>query len=54
MVASSPERDAVAGRLAVGDRAPDVTVFDASGQPASLAAARRGGPIVLTFLRHFG
>jgi peroxiredoxin len=54
MVASTPERDAVAGRLAVGDVAPHVTVVDALGQPMSLAAAWRGGPVVLTFLRHFG
>jgi peroxiredoxin len=41
-------------RLAVGDAAPDVEVLDTSGRSVSLADLWRRGPIVLTFLRHFG
>jgi peroxiredoxin len=41
-------------RLGVGDVAPDITVLDASGQSVSLAEVWRRGPLVLTFLRHFG
>jgi hypothetical protein len=38
----------------VSDRAPELTVLDASGQSISLSETWRGGPVVLTFLRHFG
>jgi peroxiredoxin len=41
-------------RLAVGDAAPDSTVGDAAGRGVSLAELWSRGPIVLTFLRHFG
>lgn len=41
-------------RLAVGDAAPEVEVLDTSGRSVSLADLWRRGPIVLTFLRHFG
>lgn len=45
---------APAERLAPGDRAPDVTVLDAQGRPVALSEIWRRGPVVLTFLRHFG
>ena len=41
-------------RLAVGDAAPDGAVFDVSGRTVALSEAWRRGPVVLTFLRHFG
>lgn len=44
----------VAARLKLGDAAPELTVLDASGHSVSLAEVWRRGPIVLTFLRHFG
>lgn len=47
-------RPSLHGRLAVGDAAPDISVFDASGRSVSLAEAWSRGPVVLTFLRHFG
>jgi hypothetical protein len=40
--------------LKAGDRAPDAEVFDAQGQPARLRDLWRDGPVLLTFLRHFG
>jgi len=43
-----------AARLKVGDRAPERAVLDASGRSLSLKEIWRGGPVVLTFLRHFG
>jgi hypothetical protein len=43
-----------AKRLKPGDPAPDVAVLDAAGQPYQLSAAWRAGPVLLTFLRHFG
>lgn len=45
---------ALRSRLAVGDAAPDVEVLNASGRSVSLADLWRRGPLVLTFLRHFG
>ena len=41
-------------RLQVGDMAPHVTVLDQAGQPFDLQQAWQAGPVVLTFLRHFG
>jgi peroxiredoxin len=41
-------------RLAIGDAAPDVAVFDVSGRNVALSEMWRRGPVVLTFLRHFG
>jgi len=52
--ADTPAKPEVRGRIAVGDAAPDVEVLDASGRNVSLADVWRRGPIVLTFLRHFG
>jgi hypothetical protein len=43
-----------AKRLKLGELAPDVAVLDAAGQPYQLSAGWRGGPVLLTFLRHFG
>lgn len=43
-----------AARLQVGDRAPGLTVLDASGRNVSLTETWRHRPVVLTFLRHFG
>lgn len=40
--------------IAVGERAPEVHVLDASGQPVPLSQAWATGPVLLTFLRHFG
>jgi peroxiredoxin len=38
----------------IGDRAPDVTVLNTEGQSVALSESWRDGPILLTFLRHFG
>lgn len=38
----------------IGDRAPDVTVLNMQGQPVALSESWREGPVLLTFLRHFG
>jgi peroxiredoxin len=38
----------------IGDPAPDVTVLDTQGKPVTLSEYWRDGPILLTFLRHFG
>jgi peroxiredoxin len=45
--AAGLERDA----LKPGDSAPDFTLPDATGQPVSLAARLRAGPVVLKFYR---
>jgi hypothetical protein len=37
-----------------GDLAPNGTVLDVKGQPVELSSLWRGGPTLLTFLRHFG
>jgi hypothetical protein len=37
-----------------GDRAPNVTVLDAEGRSLDLSAFWADGPVLLTFLRHFG
>lgn len=41
-------------RLKVGESAPDVQVYNDSGQLAQSAQFWADGPILLTFLRHFG
>ena len=41
-------------RLQVGDTAPDITVTDIHGAPVELATYWKGGPTLVTFLRHFG
>jgi peroxiredoxin len=38
----------------IGDRAPDATVLNTQGQPVALSEVWRDGPVLLTFLRHFG
>ena len=43
-----------ASALRVGSAAPSLTVFDAAGAPAVLAELWAAGPLLLTFLRHFG
>ncbi len=46
------DSDAVAAPgLAIGDKAPDVTVTGVDGKPARLADLYKDGPIVLTFYR---
>jgi peroxiredoxin len=46
--------ESLPSRLAIGDAAPDVAVFDVSGGIVALSEMWRRGPVVLTFLRHFG
>jgi len=41
-------------RLQRGDLAPDTTVLDIHGHPRQLSESWRDGPVLLTFLRHFG
>jgi peroxiredoxin len=41
-------------RLKAGDAAPDVTVLDRRGEPFSVSELWRTGPVLLSFLRHFG
>ena len=41
-------------RLNAGDAAPSVTVQDRAGQPFELSDLWRTGPVLLSFLRHFG
>ncbi len=41
-------------RLQVGSPAPDATVLDAQGQPYRLSRLWQDGPVLLSFLRHFG
>ena len=43
-----------AKKLAPGDPAPAGICLDKDGQPVSLSTFWAGGPILLTFLRHFG
>lgn len=40
--------------LKVGDKAHNAIVYDANGRQVSLAETWRDGPVLLTFLRHFG
>lgn len=41
-------------KLAPGDPAPDGRCLDKSGQEQQLSAFWQEGPVLLTFLRHFG
>jgi hypothetical protein len=41
-------------KLALGDPAPSGMCLDKDGQPVALSTLWAGGPILLTFLRHFG
>ncbi len=41
-------------RLAPGEPAPVISVFDAHGAPVTLSALWRERSTVLSFLRHFG
>jgi hypothetical protein len=41
-------------KLQPGDAAPGGVALDADGQEVSLAAYWAEGPVLLTFLRHFG
>lgn len=51
---AEPSRESLHARLAIGDTAPDVAVLDVHGQNVALSEMWRRGPVVLTFLRHFG
>jgi len=44
----------IESRLRPGGQAPNVPVLDADGQTVNLADTWREGPVLLTFLRHFG
>jgi len=41
-------------KLKPGDAAPSGVALDTDGQEVSLAAYWTDGPVLLTFLRHFG
>lgn len=41
-------------KLSPGDKAPDGLALNADGQELSLSALWENGPVLLTFLRHFG
>lgn len=41
-------------QLRTGNPAPNVMVLDSSGQPYELKTLWQNGPVLLTFLRHFG
>lgn len=45
---------AKAKKLEPGDRAPEGMAIDADGREVSLQAYWASGPVLLTFLRHFG
>ena len=47
-------RESLQTRLVIGDAAPDGAVFDVSGRNVALSEMWSRGPVVLTFLRHFG
>jgi peroxiredoxin len=49
-----PDLSVRADRLAPGDPASDVEAFDPDGNSVSLSEIWSRGPMVLTFLRHFG
>jgi len=40
--------------LKVGDKAPNAIVLDVNGRQIALVETWRDGPVLLTFLRHFG
>lgn len=44
----------IESRLQPGDKAPNVPVLNADGQTVNLADTWQEGPVLLTFLRHFG
>jgi peroxiredoxin len=51
----TPPSEVLLGRrLGPGDAAPDWTVVDAEARPVALSSLWQRGPVVLTFLRHFG
>lgn len=41
-------------QLVKGDQAPDSLVYSADGQPLQIVDLWANGPVLLTFLRHFG
>ena len=41
-------------KLEPGDRAPEGVALNVDGQDVSLGEFWAGGPVLLTFLRHFG
>jgi hypothetical protein len=41
-------------RLTPGDPAPNRAVLDAEGRPFQLEQLWQAGPVLLSFLRHFG
>ncbi len=41
-------------QLRVGDLAPDIVGLTMQGKPIHLSQVWGGGPLLLTFLRHFG
>jgi hypothetical protein len=41
-------------RLKSGDRAPEAMVLDREGRPFAVSELWRAGPVLLSFLRHFG
>ena len=41
-------------KLTPGDAAPNGWALDADGREVSLASYWQDGPVLLTFLRHFG
>jgi hypothetical protein len=41
-------------KLKVGEKAPNSLVLDINGQQVALEEVWRDGPVLLTFLRHFG
>jgi peroxiredoxin len=46
--------DTLSTRLQPGDPAPEAEVIDAQGQAVALSSLWARGPVLLTFLRHFG
>ncbi len=40
--------------IEIGDKAPDLSLRDANGQPLALSALWKRNPTVLAFLRHAG
>lgn len=40
--------------LQPGQAAPESTVLDINGQPIQLSSVWQNGPVLLSFLRHFG
>ncbi|MBK9054356.1 MAG: hypothetical protein IPL78_26635 [Chloroflexi bacterium] len=41
-------------KLVKGELAPDSLVYSATGQPVHTSELWADGPVLLTFLRHFG